>query len=129
MNRNVIEIAELLQEKGFTTVNVDNGHADDDVFPIAQFIELLKMKLYPWVCGTHYFKVRYLTKDKLNLVPKMRDFYQNRTSVTVGQVTFTRVQTEMRDQSDVCGHSLNKDGICWRCTQFVFPIGCMKGER
>lgn len=94
MNRNVIEIAELLQSKGFNTVNVDTGHADDDVFPIAQFIELLKMKLYPWVCGTHYFRVRYLTKDKLNLVPKMRDFYQQWTSTTVGQVTFTRMKGE-----------------------------------
>lgn len=91
MNRNMVEIAELLQSKGFTTVNVDTGHADDDVFPIAQFIELLKMELYPRVCGTRYFSARYLTKDKLAFVPKMRVIFQNGTNATVDRVTFTRV--------------------------------------
>lgn len=32
------------------------------------------------------------------------------------------------DYSNECTHNDDNDQRCWNCTNFVFPIGCMKDE-
>jgi hypothetical protein len=33
-----------------------------------------------------------------------------------------------KDYSQACTHDDDNDPLCWQCTNFVFPIGCMLGE-
>ena len=33
------------------------------------------------------------------------------------------------DYSSVCSRDDEKEERCWKCTHFVFPIGCMLGEK
>lgn len=33
-----------------------------------------------------------------------------------------------KDYSQMCAHDDNNDPLCWQCSNFVFPIGCMLEE-
>lgn len=33
-----------------------------------------------------------------------------------------------KDYSQMCTHDDDNDTLCWQCSNFVFPIGCMLGE-
>ena len=34
----------------------------------------------------------------------------------------------LKDHSQICTHDDDNDPLCWSCSNFVFPIGCMLGE-
>lgn len=34
----------------------------------------------------------------------------------------------LKDYSQECTHDDDNDPLCWKCSNFVFPIGCMLGE-
>lgn len=37
-------------------------------------------------------------------------------------------ELERKDYSSICSMDDDHDEHCWSCVNFVFPIGCMKGE-
>lgn len=76
-------------------------------------------------------------RNKMLRTSRVLNFIENKNSIEIETknscYVFKRVEEkinykEKADYSNICSMNDDEEELCWSCTNFNFPIGCMKGE-